>query len=142
MNIIDITDEDWDEIKAIAKHLGRDAFPNANLDGANMAFCPRKKPFDKLFNIAKTTEGFIVFMSMEDINYTPSVIAGNTYVCRFDGLYSYYLVDVIEVTNEYIKVNYHVFKDAELTEELHPKMHNVIWFKDQVIIVSFSKYNP
>ena len=141
MKMFNITNDDWPEVEAVAKHLGRDCV-SCDLFGHRAAVCPRKKPFDKQFNIVKTDQRLVVLMFMEDINYTPSVIAGNTYVCQLDGLESYYLVDVLEVTNEYIRVNYHVFSDKELTKEWHSKIHNVVWMKGQVDIVSFRKVNP
>lgn len=142
MKMFNITNDDWPEVQAVAKHLGRDVVSSSDLFGYKAAVCPRKKPFDKQFNIVKTDQGFVLLMFMEDINYTPSVIAGNTYVCQLDGFKSYYLIDVLEVTNEYIRVNYHVFSDKELTKEWHSKIHNVVWMKDQVPIKSFYKHNP
>jgi len=143
MKTTDITDSDWDEVKQIASHLGRsEQLVTGDWFGVRAGVCGRKKPFDRVFNIVRTDKGFVVMSCMEDINFTPSVIAGNTYVCRIDGLESYYLVDVLEVTNEFIRVNYHVFRDKELKQEWNNKIHNVIWMKNEVPILSFHKYNP
>ena len=146
MKTTDVTDSDWDEVKAIASHLGRsEQLVAGDWFCFKVGVCGRKKPFDRVFNIVKTDQGFIVTSCMEDINFTPSVVAGNTYVCKLSSgdreLNPFYLVDVLEVTNEFIRVNYHCFSDEALTKSVS-MIHNTTWMKDEVKIVSFRKHNP
>ena len=147
IKLLDINQNDWDKVADIARHLGRsNELISCDIDGLAGAVCSRKKPTDRQYKILNSSIGLIVVMDADDMNYTQSVIAGNTYVCKIEGggkEYScWYVVDVLEVTNEIIKINYHAFKDEKLTEELWGKLYNMEWRKDEVKIVSFRKYNP
>lgn len=147
MKTTDVTDSDWDEVKAIASHLGRsEQLVAGDWFGFKAGVCGRKKPFDKVFNIVKTDQGFIVMSCMEDINFTPSVVAGNKYVCRVSSLdyelEPYYLIDVLEVANDFIRVNYHCFVDEQLTIPKWKPVKDVVWKKNEVKFISFRKYNP
>lgn len=125
MKLINIDQNDWDKVEALARHLGRaNELIACELDKLDAAICVRKKPTDRQYKIFNSDIGLIVLMDLEDINYEEPILEGRIYRCKLHDYRVYYKTTVKSICDNIIKCDYEAFKDYELTKPVTLDGHN------------------
>ena len=143
MKQLDITGDQTEEIKELARFLNREnELVFCDVFDFKSAKCIRKKSTDRQYSIINTDVGLMVIMDYEDLNYNPGPICGRFYYCQLENskigeLNTVYLVIFDNITINSYFVKYQPL-DVTLTRGLQQPV-KAEWKKSEITVTSFDR---